>query len=636
MATASMNGDIALWNLEERRLFHVMKNAHDASIHTCSFYTSQSLLITASGDNSLKMWIFDSLDGIPRLLKSRSGHYKPPTKIRFYGSSGRVLLSAGQDQTLRHFSLIRDAQNVELSQGSLKKKSRDLQVSLESLRVPCITDFESNEIRVRDWDNILTCHSNENKVRSWSLKRKAMGQHILVPKDGSTVKAVTMSACGHFGLIGSAQGNVERFNMQSGLLRMTYKGHSKAITGILCDAVNRLLFTSSLDKTLKIFDFQKGDLVESLEFDSCVERMTIHRESGLLALATDDLLIHVVDLETRKIIRRFEGHEGRITDLAFSPDGRWLVSSSVDGSIKTWDLPSAYLIDSLVTPHLPTSIAFSPLGDFLVSTHVGQLGLFVWSNRSLFESIPMSRLSLEDEEVAEETRQALPVAIGQEQELESPNSDDDEGSAKEEVLVSPLDKDGTSFKTQDEGDWQDMNESMIRLSSLAKTKWQNLLHLDQIKKRNKPREAPKVPEKAPFFLKSLPGVERKFVRDDDDDDFGPSGELEENSRIGGLKSSKTRFSILLLKCAEKGDYSEFLDFLKTLSPSSIDFEIRSLQWSIGEGEEDDHHEELEYFLDALIQKSLEKRDFELIQAYLAVFIKVRIFFLKVVSRERFF
>lgn len=32
-----------------------------------------------------------------------------------------------------------------------------------------------------------------------------------------------------------------------------------------------------------------------------------------------------------------------------------------------------------------------------------------------------------------------------------------------------------------------------------------------LQQRNKPKEAPKVPEKAPFFLPTLPGVETRFA-----------------------------------------------------------------------------------------------------------------------------
>ncbi len=33
-----------------------------------------------------------------------------------------------------------------------------------------------------------------------------------------------------------------------------------------------------------------------------------------------------------------EGHEGLVNDLAFTPDGRWLLSASGGGSLRAWPL----------------------------------------------------------------------------------------------------------------------------------------------------------------------------------------------------------------------------------------------------------------------------------------------------------
>ena len=40
-------------------------------------------------------------------------------------------------------------------------------------------------------------------------------------------------------------------------------------------------------------------------------------------------------------MRQFRGHTDRITDLQMSQDARWLLSSSLDGTMRVWDVPSA-------------------------------------------------------------------------------------------------------------------------------------------------------------------------------------------------------------------------------------------------------------------------------------------------------
>lgn len=145
MATANSNGDVALWDLNERRLIHLMTGCHDAEIHTCFFYHGSTILLTASADNSIKQWVFDSGDGTPRLLKSRSGHHKPPTIVKHYGSTGTSLITSGMDQSLRFLSIIRDSQNTELSQGKLESKARKSNVHIDSLRLPNIIQFDASK-----------------------------------------------------------------------------------------------------------------------------------------------------------------------------------------------------------------------------------------------------------------------------------------------------------------------------------------------------------------------------------------------------------------------------------------------------------------------------------------------------------
>ncbi|KAF9316671.1 hypothetical protein BG003_001695 [Podila horticola] len=617
MASANMYGDIALWDLDRQKILHVMKGAHDGTIPSIQFLNGQAILMSSGSDNSVKQWIFDSLDGLPRLLKSRSGHHAPPTHIKYYGEDGHFILSAGRDRSLRAFSTVRDSQSIELSQGSLSKKSKLLNLKIDELKLPLITTVAASPAKEKEWDNVLTAHWNEPGVRSWNYQRKALGSHIMNPKDGSATKTVAVSVCGNFGFVGSALGGVDMYNMQSGIFRRSFNedGHKKAITGLQSDRLNRTLISGSLDGQLKLWDIKSGKCEHSMEMPAPITHLLLFTENNHLAVICDDLCIRIVDVDNRRVVREFWGHSNRITDMTFSPDGHWLVSSSLDATIRTWDLPTGHMVDIFRCESIATSLSFSPTGDYLATAHVDNVGIFLWANRMQFTTVSLRSIT-EDDVI----RVALPTS--------STLDDDDEDAenmftTNEEVLALE-----PTIETPEQ-----LTEQMITLSLLPKSKWQTLLNLDVIKARNKPKEAPKAPEKAPFFLSTLPGVEPKFVATKKDD--GKAGDDDSKMIRMSMLQPETVFMTLLKRGHASGvarrvvnenqkgeqlieverDYSDFFDHLKGLNPSAVDFELRSMTL-------DNDLAEPRYFLEAIECLLKQRRDFELAEAYLNLFLRI--------------
>jgi len=73
LASGLGNGQIALWDLEHKKLRSLL-DAHGRGLTSVHFLEGEPVLVSASEDNSLKMWIFDAADGSGRLLRERSGH----------------------------------------------------------------------------------------------------------------------------------------------------------------------------------------------------------------------------------------------------------------------------------------------------------------------------------------------------------------------------------------------------------------------------------------------------------------------------------------------------------------------------------------------------------------------------------
>lgn len=53
------------------------------------------------------------------------------------------------------------------------------------------------------------------------------------------------------------------------------------------------------------------------------------------------------------MVRRFKGHKDRVTGVVISQDARWLLSSSMDGTVRVWDIPAACCLQVTLMPLRP-------------------------------------------------------------------------------------------------------------------------------------------------------------------------------------------------------------------------------------------------------------------------------------------
>ncbi|KAL8627941.1 hypothetical protein Q9189_006355 [Teloschistes chrysophthalmus] len=706
MATAaSEDSNVTLWDLNDGgRVVGILHGAHNppsshrkgnsvsGGISKIEFLPGQDVMITSGLDNALKSWIFDanSLSAVPRILHSRSGHAAPVTKLGFMStnsedadSTGKWLLSAGRDQSLWGWSIRRDGQSSELSQGPVRKKAKklgllsktlevDSSVKLDELKAPEITCFASSlnrdggmgatpgagriwtnmaskkgtndtsESGSTGWESIVTGHRGDKYARTWFWGRKRAGRWVFETGDGTEVSTVAVSSCGTFALVASIGGSISMFNLQSGILRQRFPApltpaqakklkltdpdtqkpsplmphfgpgegrHRRAVTGLMVDQLNRTVISCGLDGKIKFWDFHNGMLQEEIDWSSmtAITAAAYYKSSDLIALGCDDLSIRIVDTETKKLVRELWGCTGQISDFCFSNDGRWIVAASMDSVIRIWDLPTAHLVNAFRVESPCTALAFSDTGEYLATAHADSVGVNLWNNRTLFTQVPTRMIR--DDEIIEAT---LPTTSGE----------DGEGllSAAFENIDTAVEGEDKLLTENDSSAVDTLSNDLLTLSLVPKARWQTLLHLSEIKARNKPKEPPKAPEKAPFFLPSLAnGEDAGQLKALTNGDSAPKDSLttsNANSRIfrpSLTSTSRSQFTALLHACTKSADQDPgpFLTHLSSLAPAAADSEVRSLANFV----------EMTAFVQSLTARLRQKRDYELVQTWMSVFLR---------------
>jgi U3 small nucleolar RNA-associated protein 21 len=513
-----------------------------------------------------------------------------------------VILSAGSDKSFRSFSAIQDQQNVELSQGSIVHKAKKLKVDAQSIKLPPVTDFSFSFIRERDWNNVVTCHAHTHDVYLWHFADKVKANKTLRRSSAPLVNAppatsVSCTFCGNFVFVGYADGQIHRFNLQSGLQRGcigTSVGEF-AICSLTSNALNTVVLSAGLTNILSIWNFDPPISADSvpqplhtLDAGAPISKLVNNRNLDMVACICDDGSLCLIDYKHVRIVRRFIDMGGLLQDACFSPDGRWLIVSSSDCSVRVFDVPTSSLIDWFKFDRPVTSLSMSPSADFLAITCAGSLAVTLLSNNCHFNNVflgsaPSAAVSL-----------ALPSSA-------PPKSDSDAHFKAPEFSLDVGDVASPKFRP--------LQADIVTLSSVPRAVWKSIPIVDLIKERNKPIQPVQKTPETPFFLPTLSGINPVFlpVASATLDDVAVSSHVFNSRDL----SVQTLFQRKLIEA----DFEGALLALSVMNPSSVDLEIRNLSRS---------NEMLEFklFLQMICHQLRLKTNFELVQAYLALFLKV--------------
>ena len=219
---------------------------------------------------------------------------------------------------------------------------------------------DGGEARVFDAGDgtVLKVFKHPRRVRSaaWSSK----GSFIVTGDYGGNVRTFELKTGKELNRIKNANGNAENVRLSpddtqlvvsygSGNVRVfdlpdysefyTFRAvHKGGVWGMALSPNGQFAATAGKDMYATIIDLKKTKVLHKLKHPNEVNGVAFTPDNRYLATGCHDSHIRIYDVSTGEEYADFKGHtRDTVTDLQFTSDGKILVSSGIDGTVRIWD-----------------------------------------------------------------------------------------------------------------------------------------------------------------------------------------------------------------------------------------------------------------------------------------------------------
>ena len=285
--------------IRQQKLLWVNKLHKDAVI--CVSTTSK-LIVTGSLDNTIKVWSLETGQWLYNF-----GDGKSKIKALEFSPSGKYLVCAYKN-------------SVVVYDFKSKKKLH----SISSLEEALAVTFSPDENKVAFLTN--------REVFFYDLKTKKKRSFKVTL---SWVKFLRFDNAGKNILVVLSEDRLQKWNVE------TEKTTIVSLKENLLEQVSfqqkgNELVIAYANQTVKILNLNNSGSILLNSYGSNATAVAIGPFSSVVAVAFENNDIHLIDVKSNRLIRKYSSHSAKINQILFTPDGEKLISISNDRSLRCW------------------------------------------------------------------------------------------------------------------------------------------------------------------------------------------------------------------------------------------------------------------------------------------------------------
>jgi WD40 repeat protein/class 3 adenylate cyclase len=314
LATGSSDKTARLWDVASGETVRIFLE-HTGEVGEVDFSPDGKYLVTAATDHTARLWEIAS----GRTVQVFFGHTGGVDSVAFSPDGKYLVTNGGDDQTARIWD-VATGKTLHILAGHSGLIAR--------------VAFSP------DGQYVLT-GGLDLTARLWDVDTGNQVQVFLMP---DTTESVAFSPDGKYVAIGNTDYVARIWDIATGQIVDEFTGHQRLVQGIKFSPDGRFLLTGSADRTARLWDIATGQTLRVFS-GSGVQGVAFSHDGRLIATASQP--VRIWNLRSSPTGIQFGGDGALLRQASFSPDGKNVVTASMDHTARIWDTATGQTVITL-------------------------------------------------------------------------------------------------------------------------------------------------------------------------------------------------------------------------------------------------------------------------------------------------